>query len=97
MTLHFPRTPTDLIRLILAALWGAPLVTDSCIFTLTLWRTWTYMRRHGRIPAMQILLRDGTVYFFVIFCANLMNTLIYFVSKILGLLFVQILTSRFIS
>ncbi|TFK44698.1 hypothetical protein BDQ12DRAFT_730726 [Crucibulum laeve] len=84
-----------------AALWGAPLVTDSCIFILTMWRTVTYMRRHGRMTAMQILLRDGTMYYFAIFGVNLMNTLIYFLAlgdlKAVGASFSQILTSIMIS
>ncbi|KAH9485399.1 hypothetical protein JR316_0002307 [Psilocybe cubensis] len=63
-----------------AALWGAPLVTDSCIFILTTWRTIRYMRKHGRMTALEILLRDGTLYFFTIFGVNLMNTLIYFLA-----------------
>jgi hypothetical protein len=32
---------------------------------------------------MELMLRDGTLYFFTIFGVNLMNTLIYFVSGIL--------------
>ena len=32
---------------------------------------------------MQIILRDGTLYFLTIFGVNLMNTLIYFVSAFL--------------
>ncbi|PPQ67323.1 hypothetical protein CVT25_005907 [Psilocybe cyanescens] len=84
-----------------AALWGAPLVTDSCIFVLTTWRTVRYMRKHGRMTALEILLRDGTLYFFTIFGVNLMNTLIYFLAfkdlKAVGASFSQILTSIMIS
>ncbi|KAF8577150.1 hypothetical protein K439DRAFT_1622292 [Ramaria rubella] len=84
-----------------AALWAAPLVTDSCIFVLTLLRTLKYMRRHGRISTTQIILRDGTMYFFIVFSANLMNTLIYFLAtedlKAVGASFSQIITSIMIS
>ncbi|KAF8580551.1 hypothetical protein K439DRAFT_297887 [Ramaria rubella] len=84
-----------------AALWGAPLVTDSCIFCLTLWRTLRYRKSHGKMTTMQIILRDGTMYFFAIFGANLMNTLIYFLAtedlKAVGASFSQLLTSIMIS
>ncbi|KAF9566772.1 hypothetical protein CPC08DRAFT_628048 [Agrocybe pediades] len=84
-----------------AALWGAPLVTDTCIFVLTLWKTATFLRRHGRITTVEILLRDGTLYFLTIFGVNLMNTLIYFLAqgdlKAVGASFSQILTSIMIS
>ncbi|KAF8893336.1 hypothetical protein BD779DRAFT_1669659 [Infundibulicybe gibba] len=63
-----------------AALWGAPLVTDSCIFALTLWRTIRYTHKYGRMRAMEIILRDGTMFYFAIFGVNLMNTLIYFLA-----------------
>ncbi|RDB28277.1 hypothetical protein Hypma_001419 [Hypsizygus marmoreus] len=85
----------------LAALWGAPLVTDSFIFLLTLWRTLRYRKRHGRMGAIEIILRDGTMYFFAIFSANLMNCLIYFLAtedlKAVGASFSQILTAILIS
>ncbi|KAF8893338.1 hypothetical protein BD779DRAFT_1669660 [Infundibulicybe gibba] len=84
-----------------AALWGAPLVTDSCIFALTLWRTIRYTHKYGRMRAMEIILRDGTMFYFAIFGVNLMNTLIYFLAlgdlKAVGASFSQILTSIMIS
>ncbi|KAF5389009.1 hypothetical protein D9757_005109 [Collybiopsis confluens] len=63
-----------------AALWAAPLVTDSCVFLLTLWRTIRYRTMHMHMPTTQVIFRDGIIYFTVIFGANLMNTLIYFVG-----------------
>ena len=63
-----------------ASIWVAPLVTDSCIFILTLWQARVYIMNTGRGPTMHILIRDGILYFLVIFLANLMNTLIFFVS-----------------
>ncbi|KDR75902.1 hypothetical protein GALMADRAFT_248681 [Galerina marginata CBS 339.88] len=84
-----------------AALWGAPLVTDTCIFFLTVWRAARYLRKHGRMTVMEIMLRDGTLYFLTIFGVNLMNTLIYFLAlgdlKAVGASFSQILTSIMIS
>ncbi|KAF5388915.1 hypothetical protein D9757_005094 [Collybiopsis confluens] len=62
-----------------ATFWAVPLITDSCIFLLTLWRT-VRMRNLTRDRTMQVILRDGIVYFTVIFSANLMNTLIYFLA-----------------
>ncbi|KAF8532566.1 hypothetical protein JB92DRAFT_602234 [Gautieria morchelliformis] len=84
-----------------AALWVAPLVTDACIFVLTIWRTVRYKRKHGRMTTMDIILRDGIMYFFVIFSANLMNSLIYFLApedlKAVGASFSQLLTATMIS
>ncbi|KJA19924.1 hypothetical protein HYPSUDRAFT_68921 [Hypholoma sublateritium FD-334 SS-4] len=84
-----------------AALWGAPLVTDTCIFILTVWKAVWYMRKHGRMTVMQIMLRDGTLYFLTIFSVNLMNTLIYFLAikdlKAVGASFSQIMTAILVS
>ncbi|KIJ34902.1 hypothetical protein M422DRAFT_181420, partial [Sphaerobolus stellatus SS14] len=83
------------------ALWGAPLVTDSLIFLFTVIRTIRYKRNHGFTSTVQIILRDGTIYFFVIFSMNLMNCLIYLLAvedlKAVGASFSQILTSILIS
>ncbi|KAF9479523.1 hypothetical protein BDN70DRAFT_806948, partial [Pholiota conissans] len=82
-------------------LWGAPLVTDTCIFALTLWRTQRYKRAHGFTSTIEIILRDGTIYFFAIFSLNLMNCLIYLLVvpdlKAMGASFSQIMTSILIS
>ncbi|CAA7261193.1 unnamed protein product [Cyclocybe aegerita] len=89
-----------------SSLWIAPLVTDSCLFALTLWRARRYLRNGGyadqKLRIVQIVLRDGTLYFFVIFLANLMNTMIYFLSsaldlKAIGASFSQLLTSVMVS
>ncbi|KAF9479520.1 hypothetical protein BDN70DRAFT_921181 [Pholiota conissans] len=85
----------------LAAMWGAPLVTDTCIFALTLWRTLRYKKAHGFSSTIQVILRDGTIYFFAIFSVNLMNCLIYLLVvedlKAMGASFSQIMTSILIS
>ncbi|PPQ76081.1 hypothetical protein CVT24_003653 [Panaeolus cyanescens] len=88
-----------------SAQWVAPLITDSVIFGLTLWRTRQYIRSSNKknimIPTIQILLRDGIMYFFIIFSANLMNTLIYFTCtedlKAVGATFSELITSVMIS
>jgi hypothetical protein len=86
----------------MSALWAAPLFTDACIFFLTLWRTARYYRKkHAHMSTVQLVLRDGTIYFAVIFSANLMNTFIYFLApedlKAMGASFSQILTAIMIS
>jgi len=40
-----------------------------------------YIKDTGRAPTMHVLIRDGMLYFLVIFLANLMNTLFFFVSR----------------
>lgn len=79
---HYPAcsTPTD--GRLIAFLWSTPLVTDFIIFFLTIWRTRRYIRGANlkSLPTIHVLVRDGALYFFAIFSANLMNTLIYFVS-----------------
>ncbi|KJA28852.1 hypothetical protein HYPSUDRAFT_197005 [Hypholoma sublateritium FD-334 SS-4] len=84
-----------------AGFWAAPLITDSCIFILTLWRTLRYQRLHGSTTTIKTILRDGTIYFFAIFSLNLMNTLIFSLAvsdlKGVGASFSQIMTSILIS
>ncbi|KIM42738.1 hypothetical protein M413DRAFT_444405 [Hebeloma cylindrosporum] len=86
---------------IFPSLWVAPLITDSCIFILTLWRTRQYIKDSGMAPTIYIFVRDGALYFLVIFLANLMNTLIYFLSpvdlKAVGATFSQLITAVMIS
>jgi len=83
------------------SLWVAPLVTDSCIFLLTVWRTWDYVKESRTTPTIRIFFRDGLMYFLVIFMANLMNTLIYFMAvqdlKAIGASFSQLITATMIS
>lgn len=83
------------------ALWVTPLVTDCCIFFLTLWRTRTFIRRSRRTPTIHLFLRDGLMYFLVIFMANLLNTLIFFLGpsdlKAVGASFSQLITATMIS
>ncbi|KAF7771795.1 hypothetical protein Agabi119p4_6106 [Agaricus bisporus var. burnettii] len=91
------------------SLWIAPLVTDSFIFLLTIYRTkenighliTSIMNGGASDRVVTILLRDGLMYYFLIFLANLMNCLIYFIAepdlKTIGASFSQLLTCTMIS
>lgn len=83
------------------ALWVAPLIVDSVIFLMTLLRSKAYTRRSHRTPTLHVFVRDGTVYFLIIFMANLMNTLIYFIApdaiKPIGASFSQLITAAMVS
>ncbi|KAF9455369.1 hypothetical protein BDZ94DRAFT_1327603 [Collybia nuda] len=83
------------------ALWVTPLITDSAIFLLTIWRTRNFIKEHKNTPTIYIFLRDGVMYFFVIFLANLLNTLICFLAvddlKSVGASFSQLITATMIS
>lgn len=86
-----------------AALWFGPLITDVCIFVFTLWRTRTYFRSRGAgsVPTIELFVRDGIMYFMVIFMVNLLNILIYIFAvddlKAIGASFSQLMTSVMIS
>jgi len=87
---------------VFSLLWVGPLVTDTCIFALTLWRTRMYIiDTVGRGPTMGIFIRDGIFYFLVIFLVNLMNTLLFFLAPVdlhaLGAPFGQLLTNVMVS
>ncbi|EJD39494.1 hypothetical protein AURDEDRAFT_71147, partial [Auricularia subglabra TFB-10046 SS5] len=83
------------------AFWAAPLLTDTCIFTLTLIRTWTYHRAHVKIPIAQRIFRDGVLYFLVIFCGNLLNVILYWSAPpdltALGASFTHVMTSLMVA
>ncbi|KAF8164784.1 hypothetical protein B0H34DRAFT_212451 [Crassisporium funariophilum] len=82
-------------------IWAAPAVTDTFIFVLTLWRTRQLIRQSGKNATLELFLRDGIMYFFVIFMANLGNTLIYYLSpddtKAVGAAFSQAITAVMVS
>jgi len=84
-----------------SAVWVAPLVTDSCIFILTLWRTRQYIINSRSSPTFDLFIRDGAMYFFTIFGTNLLNALIYFLApadlKNIGASFSLLMTSVMIS
>ncbi|KAJ3504644.1 hypothetical protein NLJ89_g7831 [Agrocybe chaxingu] len=81
--------------------WVSPLVTDTCIFALTLWRTREYISRSGSAPTLHLFVRDGVLYFLVIFMANLLNTLLFFLApddlRAIGASFSQLITALMVS
>ncbi|KAF4615904.1 hypothetical protein D9613_011367 [Agrocybe pediades] len=86
------------------AIWVTPLLTDTCIFILTMWRTRGYLTsrsRTFRTPTLELFMRDGLMYFLVIFSANLLNMLLFFLApqdlKAIGASFSQMLTATMIS
>ncbi|KAF8056638.1 hypothetical protein FPV67DRAFT_1729865 [Lyophyllum atratum] len=86
---------------IFPSLWVAPLITNTLMFGLTLYRTRGYLMQSGFAPTLHIFLRDGIIYFLVIFMANLTNTVIYFLAppdlKAMGASFSQLITSTMVS
>ncbi|KAF9449493.1 hypothetical protein P691DRAFT_727899 [Macrolepiota fuliginosa MF-IS2] len=90
------------------SVWIAPIITDSTIFLLTIYRTKHYLHHllspfmsEAAAKAIMILVRDGTMYFFLIMLSNLMNGLIFFLAppdlKAIGASFSQLLTCTIIS
>jgi len=77
------------------------LLTDTCIFILTLWRARQYFYISSGTPLLRLFMRDGVVYFAVIFCVNLMNVLTYLLASAdlsaIGAAFSQLITSTMIS
>ncbi|KAF9558601.1 hypothetical protein CPC08DRAFT_555363 [Agrocybe pediades] len=62
--------------------WIAELVFDSAVFFLTFWRTAMHsrsVRGHGA-SLYDLVLRDGVIYFAVIFAANLMTVLFFLLA-----------------
>ncbi|KZS94467.1 hypothetical protein SISNIDRAFT_453387 [Sistotremastrum niveocremeum HHB9708] len=84
-----------------AAFWGSPLLTDLLIFSLTVWKAWRYHQAHVKTPILTVCIRDGILYFAVIFAANLLNFLMYLLAspgiKAIGASFSQLITSLMIS
>ncbi|KAF9475915.1 hypothetical protein BDN70DRAFT_883128 [Pholiota conissans] len=86
---------------IFPCIWVAPLVTDTCIFGLTIWRTHRYIRDSGKAPTLYLFVRDGSAYFAAIFMANFLNTMMYFLAtedlKAIGASFSQLITALMVS
>ncbi|KAF9038700.1 hypothetical protein BJ165DRAFT_1499820 [Panaeolus papilionaceus] len=87
---------------IFASFWIIPLIMDSTMFGLTMWRGRGYFRaRSFTSRVMHILLRDGAIYFFAIFSANIIGFLIFMLSpvdlKYIGATFGQCITSVMVS
>lgn len=65
-----------------ALIWIMPAITDSIIFSLTLFKAFRHYAIRRRVASnhqslMGVMLRDGTWYFCAIFSTNLFNVLIY--------------------
>lgn len=56
----------------LGAAWGGMLVFDTLVFALTVYKSYTLRHIHG-VGLVALLLRDGSVYFFVMMATNLIN------------------------
>ncbi|KAF8189750.1 hypothetical protein BJ912DRAFT_903432 [Pholiota molesta] len=86
---------------IFPSIWISALVTDTFIFIFTIGRTHQYIRDSGKAPTLHLFVRDGALYFFVIFMANLLNTLMFFLApsdlKAIGASFSQLITSLMVS
>lgn len=86
---------------LLSTVWLTPLITDTCICILTLWRAREYIVRSRHTPTLHVFVRDGLLYFLVICMVNLFNTLMYFLAtndlKAIGASFSHMLTSTMIS
>ncbi|KAF8993646.1 hypothetical protein BDQ17DRAFT_130354 [Cyathus striatus] len=63
--------------------WIAELVFDSVMFILTLWRTiiQNHIRRGNAMSLLTLVIRDGVVYFAVIFVANLVTVLMFLLAS----------------
>ncbi|KAF8161874.1 hypothetical protein BJ912DRAFT_1099560, partial [Pholiota molesta] len=62
--------------------WIAELIFDSIVFILTLWRTFSLnlMRGGGTRSLINLILRDGVIYFAVILAANLFTVLTFLLA-----------------
>ncbi|KAL5505052.1 hypothetical protein ACEPAH_7715 [Sanghuangporus vaninii] len=84
--------------------WVAELAFDSIVFIATLSRTFIIYRRHRQgaaIPLIKIMMRDGIIYFLVIFVANVV-TMVLFITlppdlKAVNASFSTLITSLMVS
>ncbi|KAG8782399.1 hypothetical protein FRC12_020867 [Ceratobasidium sp. 428] len=82
-----------------ADFWLSCLVMDSIITTLTVYKTTKYMKLNGkRDRLVQVILRDGLLYFVAILSANLCNCLTYYLApailRVIAAGFCQCITSK---
>ncbi|KAH8914716.1 hypothetical protein BT69DRAFT_1201421, partial [Atractiella rhizophila] len=59
------------------AYWVSPIVFDSVVLILTVYKCTNYMRQGARTPLLKVFFRDGLLYFGCIFICNLINTIFY--------------------
>ncbi|KAF8991229.1 hypothetical protein BDQ17DRAFT_1332990 [Cyathus striatus] len=64
--------------------WEALIAYDTTIFVFIVYRTWTthrdYASRRIQIPLLNLILRDGIIYYAVMVLANLANVLTFYVG-----------------
>ena len=63
-----------------------PPASDTIVFILTLYRTLSIYHKHRNgcaIPLVKIMLRDGIIYFLVIFAANVVTVTLFIVSSLI--------------
>ncbi|KAF8157208.1 hypothetical protein B0H34DRAFT_490961 [Crassisporium funariophilum] len=64
--------------------WVAELVFDSAMFFLTMWRTYVHNRsvKGNAASLLNLIFRDGVIYFAVIFAANLVTVLMFLLAPV---------------
>ncbi|KAI0726586.1 hypothetical protein C8Q72DRAFT_845211 [Fomitopsis betulina] len=67
----------------LAVAWESLFVFDCMIFSLTMYKTWKHRQplRNNRLDLITMMSRDGALYFAVMACANLSNTLTFYLLQ----------------
>jgi len=68
-----------------AWLWGSSAAFDTLVFGLTMYRTLQLRKGGLKIPLTTLFLRDGLVYFAVMFSARLLNFILYWTAVNPGL------------
>ncbi|KAF8583358.1 hypothetical protein K439DRAFT_1412273 [Ramaria rubella] len=85
----------------LAAFWMSPLVLDTVIFTLTLYKTRQCRKKAQEVSLLRLLLKDGIIYYVVICGVNVLNVLVYLSApidlKAVGATFSYVMTTIMIS
>lgn len=62
--------------------WTAPFVYDCMVFGFTLYKSLEYMKQHKDMPIVQIILRDGLVYFGVMSLSYSLNIFMFIFAPI---------------
>lgn len=66
------------VRLVIA--WESLFAYDLLLFCLTAAKTWQTRRRHGNVPILRLVFRDGLAYFAIIALTNGVNIMTYWLS-----------------
>ncbi|EJD48314.1 hypothetical protein AURDEDRAFT_183623 [Auricularia subglabra TFB-10046 SS5] len=62
--------------------WTAPFVYDCMVFGFTLYKSLEYMKEHNDMPIVQVILRDGLVYFGVMSLSYSLNIFMFIFAPI---------------